>query len=381
MKNILVSVVGLTPQVLTETLCYYTAISKPPVTFDSIHVITTATGKRQVLDKLLKPNTGQFHRFCREYGVTGLAFDESNIHVIGGKRPLEDIRTISDNGLMAGEVLGLIRELTSDPSTALYCSLAGGRKTMGAYLALALQLYGRAQDRLTHVLVTTAFETSPDFFYVPPENRVIRGRDAFGREVILQTREAIIELADIPFVSVRRLLPKRGDFPLEELVRKLQLSVLGPQPAITVRFDLRRKKVWVNDIAVALPPKELSVYALFAMCRKACRRRSCAGCTDCFLGMNELTTRECASKILPIYGTIVGLHSGHYDRLRAAWEKSEPDEQYFLEAISKINAKLRKTVAESDYPRVEIASSGGYGEKRYGIRMDKTSIRFSDDAR
>jgi CRISPR-associated protein (TIGR02584 family) len=32
-------------------------------------------------------------------------------------------------------------------------SIAGGRKTMGFYAGYALSLYGRAQDRMSHVLV------------------------------------------------------------------------------------------------------------------------------------------------------------------------------------------------------------------------------------
>lgn len=35
---------------------------------------------------------------------------------------------------------------------------------MGYYLGYALSLYGRAQDRLSHVLVTERYESLRDFF-------------------------------------------------------------------------------------------------------------------------------------------------------------------------------------------------------------------------
>ena len=145
MKNILLAVTGLTPQILTETLYYYTITAHPPVVFDEILVITTGTGKKKLIDSLLANDTGQYHRFCRDYLVSGIRFDEACIMTIGNRKILDDIRTVEDNAVMAAQILSTVKGLTSDPATTLYCSIAGGRKTMGAYLALALQLYGRSR--------------------------------------------------------------------------------------------------------------------------------------------------------------------------------------------------------------------------------------------
>lgn len=46
-------------------------------------------------------------------------------------------------------------------------NLAGGRKSMGFYIGYALSLFGRGQDRMSHILVEEAFETHPEFFYPP----------------------------------------------------------------------------------------------------------------------------------------------------------------------------------------------------------------------
>ena len=47
---------------------------------------------------------------------------------------------------------------------------------MGFYLGYALSLYSRAQDRLSHVLVNSPFESHSEFFYPTPESRVIHRR-------------------------------------------------------------------------------------------------------------------------------------------------------------------------------------------------------------
>ncbi len=374
MRNILLSVIGLTPQVLTETLYYYTVVSNPPISFDEVLVITTETGKRTAIEKLLSPENGQFHRFCRDYGVKGIRFDESCINVIGKARPLDDIRTVEDNGLMAAQILRAVRELTQDPSTALYCSIAGGRKTMGAYLALALQLYGRPQDRLSHVLVPPEFESLPDFYYPPPEDRVVQGRDASGQPVTLHTKDAKIDLADIPFVSVRKLLPARGDYPFEELVRRTQAVVEGTRQQKTLRISLRQKKVWVSDVAVQMPPKELAFYVFFADAKRRCKRKKCGACSECFLGINDIIDH--ADEVFALHCTIAGPRSEQTERIMKHWQKIKADEKahYVRELMSKINRKQRGSVSGHDYPLVEIAPVGGYGEKRYGIALDRKRI-------
>ena len=74
---------------------------------------------------------------------------------------------------------------------------------MGYYLGYALSLYGRAQDRLSHVLVTERYENLPDFFYPTPYSRIITDRN----NQQLDTQSAQIMLANIPFVRLRGGIP------------------------------------------------------------------------------------------------------------------------------------------------------------------------------
>lgn len=60
MKNILLAVVGLSPQVVTETLY---ALHQQGRRVDAIHVITTREGKEAVLAALLSPRDGRYRRY------------------------------------------------------------------------------------------------------------------------------------------------------------------------------------------------------------------------------------------------------------------------------------------------------------------------------
>ncbi len=70
----------------------------------------------------------------------------------------------ADNAAVADFITEEVREITADPNASLHVSIAGGRKTMGFYVGYALSLFGRAQDRLSHVLVPPAFESPRRFF-------------------------------------------------------------------------------------------------------------------------------------------------------------------------------------------------------------------------
>src|SRR5215510_1919052 len=202
-RDILVAVVGLTPQVITETVYYLTQVCRPPVALAGIHVLTTQFGKTQVLTQLLAPGSGHFHTFCAEYGLDSTTID-FEVHVLKDAVdvPLEDIRTATDSIAVADQIAALIRRLTGDPTTRLYCSLAGGRKTQSVLLGFDLQLYGRPQDRLLHVLVDEALQNHSDFFYPSKESRSLPARD--GR--LIDAHTAQIDVIDIPFLRLREKL-------------------------------------------------------------------------------------------------------------------------------------------------------------------------------
>jgi len=169
-RRILLAVTGLSPQIVTETLYALACRSETPWVPHEVHLITTATGRREAELNLLadqKPRgePGWFHRLRDDYSLPPICFDTDCIHVLGDAAgtALDDIRTPADNERAADFITEIVRQLTGDEHSELHVSIAGGRKTMGYYLGYALSLFGRAQDRLSHVLVSEPFENNREF--------------------------------------------------------------------------------------------------------------------------------------------------------------------------------------------------------------------------
>ncbi|MCW5968912.1 MAG: TIGR02584 family CRISPR-associated protein [Blastocatellales bacterium] len=160
MRQMLLCVAGMTPQIVTETL--YVLIQERGQRIDEIRVITTKGGKDRIVRDLLDPISGRFPAFCRDYGIDSEAiiFNERTVTAIQTLDGLDlaDIRSVADNDRAANRICEIVSELTKDPLLRIHASVAGGRKTMGIYLAAAMQLFGRSQDTLSHVLVNEDFE-------------------------------------------------------------------------------------------------------------------------------------------------------------------------------------------------------------------------------
>ncbi len=203
-RKILLAVSGMSPQIMTETL--YALIQKKNWIPDAVHLITTEKGRQNAVQQLLE-GEGHFQRLLNDYQVNQpVDFTRQSITVIrdANNHAMTDLRTPEDNEAAANTISAKIRELTNDPSIELHVSLAGGRKTMGFYAGYALSLFGRPQDRLSHVLVSEHYESNRDFFYPTPYSKVIR----FGDNRMLDTSAAKVWLAEIPFVRLRSGLPQ-----------------------------------------------------------------------------------------------------------------------------------------------------------------------------
>ena len=122
MKKILLSVTGLTPQVVTETLY---ALYKKNETPDCVFLITTGRGKNRAMRDLLDEKDGRFHEFCECYGLKNICFSEKNILVITDKHGalLDDIRTPADNDAAADFIMAKVREFCAQPAARAWAFL------------------------------------------------------------------------------------------------------------------------------------------------------------------------------------------------------------------------------------------------------------------
>lgn len=274
-KNILVAVSGQTPAIVTETL--WALERQQNICIDEIRVITTTSGRQSILSRLIGPD-GAFERYCREYDIPHgrIAFSEKNVHVIQRHdgTELEDIRSSRDNMAAADQVFSLIRKWTAVDGEALYCSVAGGRKTLGIYLTMSLMLCGRPCDSLSHVLVAPEFETGvPDFFFPPRRPRLFRrfvgydeSRTALFEDI--SSERAQVELADIPFPRLREAIG--GELPLDrgltEAVAHSQslLGYLQAPPPLILHLD--QCSAQIGNISFRLSRQLIAVYAFFLFC-------------------------------------------------------------------------------------------------------------------
>lgn len=270
-RRILLMVTGRTPQVVTETLYALCVRRRPPFVPTEVHLITTAEGAQDARLALLAEGDGWFHRLCRDYGLTGIRFSAEHIHTIPGAdgAPAQDIRTEAEHEACADLITERVRRFTAEDDTALHVSLAGGRKTMTYYLGNALTLFGRPQDRLSHVLVPPPFESNREFFYPTPNSSPLFVEPL---QRYFDAGEAEVTLADIPFVRLRDSLPGRfktletGQARFSEVVEAMQTAL---RPA-SVTIDYLHRRIRIADGREApLSPASLAFYGWLARRTKA----------------------------------------------------------------------------------------------------------------
>ena len=262
-RRVLLAVTGLSPQVVTETL-YALWRQNPELLPTEVHLITTLQGAEHARLNLLSPAIGWLERLRREYAMPTIAFSAEHIHVITGHggEPLADIRTPDDNVCAADCITALVRGFSEDPDCALHVSIAGGRKSMGYFVGYALSLFGRTQDRLSHVLVTPPFENHRDFYYPSLIERPIHVNQG-GKDVAYDCRTAAVDLAWIPFVRLRAA----QHLPLVEGQARFTDCVGTVEEALAARelvIDLAARRIRAGGQLIRLPPTELAFLSWFA---------------------------------------------------------------------------------------------------------------------
>ncbi len=387
-RRILLAATGLSPQVVTETVYALAVVGRPALTPTEVHLLTTEEGKRNAELSLLA-GAAWLSRLCDEYDLPPIAFSPDNIHVIGAPAPLSDIRTEKDNDMAANHIAEQVRHLTSDRDSALHVSIAGGRKTMGFYTGYALSLYGRAQERLSHVLVSAPYESLPDFFYPSRTRRVIHDRDNRPHDA----SRATVTLATIPFVRLREGLPEgllNGSESFVDTVKAAQRAVEPPELVI----DLPGKRIWAGGTGVKLPPTPLAFLAWLA--RRRVHGEEGVACPsggapetdyrDEYLAEHRAMRGEWepSSFSLPRPAYLAEYH-------RLFGERSDDDrtsrrlangmpQDFFSETKSKLNKQLRKVLnpalGRARAAAYEIVATGPRGSQRFGLDLPASAIRF-----
>jgi CRISPR-associated protein (TIGR02584 family) len=261
-RRILVAVSGLSPQILTETLYGLAVANQPAFIPTEIHLITTVEGAHRAQLNLLHPKDGHFGPLCDEYQLGHIEFSDQHIHIIEDTdgTPLDDIRTPQQNAAAADFITETIRTLTEDEQAALHVSVAGGRKTMGYYVGYALSLFGREQDRLSHVLVSEDYEGHPEFYYPTLESQLIQTRGEKPKP--LDTSKATVVLAEIPFIRLRQDLPTKLLTGRASFLETITLARKAEQ-APELQINLKSKTLIASGQVIPLPDIQLAFYCWF----------------------------------------------------------------------------------------------------------------------
>jgi len=299
----------------------------------------------------------KFPQFLKEYELTNIKFDASCFHIIHNEqgKPLDDIRSKSDNIAAANQINEIVRKLTNDPECALHVSIAGGRKTMGYYLGYSLSLWGRVQDGLSHVLVSEEFESHPEFWFPTKSSHIIYSRN----NKPLDTKNAEVTLADIPFVRLRGELPHKSlinKHTFNEVVKQLQ-----PIKNKKILFDYQNKYVCIGDNKIDLEASLLAFYGWLA------RKKSDSN-GGVIIPVEQAPEMEYAESYIKEYKIIVGDFNAENSRTVRALEKGM-DKSFFEQKKSKLLKLLRDNIGQRN-----LADFGITYHKVNGINYHQVTI-------
>lgn len=344
-ERVLLCATGLSPQIVTETLYALAVASRPRWVPGQVRLITTARGAEFARLNLLSSEPGWFYRLLDEYQLPQICFDERCIEIIrdADGLPLDDIRSQRDNDAAANCITARVRDLAADPQRQLHVSIAGGRKTMGYYLGYALSLYGRAQDRLSHVLVSQPFESHRDFYYPSKTERIIQTNGP--RPEPLDCRTAQVGLAEIPFVRLRDGLPARlrnGQTSFSEVVQTANRSL---QPARMV-FSIADRTITVDDEQIRLSKTQFVLLLWLA-------ERALAGKPPV-----NWSRQQAADEFLATAARVMNTMAGDYERMEESVSSNKPIAirlaKYFEPHKTRVHKTLVATLSESAAVRYMI---------------------------
>lgn len=363
-KQILVAVTGASPQVLTETL--YALHTQGKSFPEEVWVITTQDAKTMLVQGLF--HEGHWQKILADYQMPAIKFDESHIWLI--KDPdgheLNDAKAEKDQSIMADFITKKIAELTADNDSAIHASLAGGRKTMAFYMGYAMSLYGREQDALSHVFVDDEFEFVKDFYYPTPYDNLIMGK---RQGEYVNTRNAVVTLAEIPFVRMRRhfeqdLLAHIQDASFSKTVALMNAA--NQSDHIDANISYKARTLSVLGVDIKLSAKLLALYLMVAEYPNRSMKLSSA-----FQNSTEPTKRYLEHFFrlkgdVRVYNTFGLEDEGDWQQQR--FEKLKPLTPKFIqEVLSQLHKKLAEHLPVEVVDKIKVHSDGAKGGSTYFI--------------
>lgn len=258
-KTVLLSVVGTSPAVLTETI-WALYREKPEYLPDEVIALSTTEGIDKLEEALKTPTTGGntvWSDLKRAVGREKMRKDVRVFKDPDKEQELTDIITSHDQELVADLLLKEVRALKNPmlEECRIVASIAGGRKSMSALMYAVMSLAGDSGDIITHVLAPEVVTKCSDFFYPGQVKQHLVNRNG----VPITANEVQVELAQIPFVPLRSLVGEKqlgkaaGSF--ETLVKRArkELDCIKPE-RISIRLSTKETVAFINGEPLRLQP-------------------------------------------------------------------------------------------------------------------------------
>lgn len=363
-KNVLFLVTGMTPAIITETV--WALACDPQLEPDSrwvpdeIQVLSTEHGLNQVRSVLIDSQV--FERFKQEFPqLAHTQFNADSLHCIkdAQNNALSDLRTPEDNEYAADAISEHIRQLTQDEQIALHVSIAGGRKTMGFYAGYALSLYGRAQDRMSHVLVDETFEQVKNFLYPTTNTVFLKDRDGHARDA----SKAQVWLAEIPFVRMKDAIKDDHQIHTNSFTDTVNNINAASQPiTLTLNIAEQSLNLQPQEKTITLPPKEFALFCAFAQAKK----QGDLGFYAPKINMDEPQQNDAKLELRQVTAlseAFMGFYQQLRDELYIEEKTIDVDKKYFDPTKSNLHKHLRKKLG------LELA-------ERLLLKQDKRAEKF-----
>lgn len=345
--RVLVTSVGLSPQVVTETL--HALWSSDGWVPDRLVLLVTPRAADLVRAVLLDPDSGAISAWARDWKVAGAAHLARSAEVVEATSDSGD--TDGQQGVIAfaecaWRVLG---RLTAAPDTELHVSIAGGRKPAAALLGLLMAVLGRPQDRMSHVLVPPE-AAAAGLFYPSAGSRIV----LTPAGDLLDAAKLTITLIDIPFPRLARAAAGPGG--VREFFERLSQD---GQRARLVLDSASGRLMW-DGAALRLPPAIAAFVGWIA-------REQAAGAP----GVPRVGAPRAG--YLAAYRTI----AGEAARLRAEKRLSDPLDPEWMEEKAARTNKL--ALASGVRPRGArlVQADGGRARAIYRLALDRSEIAIA----
>ena len=370
--EILVATVGLTPETVTETIYYFYKQSNKKRLFSKFYLITTNKGKEEIVKSLFKNKNLEKLEKALAVEKDSISLSEKDIIVIkdNSGKPIEDVRNTENANQERLTLFKIFNYLTKASDNRLTVSIAGGRKTMSASIALALQLYGREQDELIHVMVPEIKrrENITDPWFFP------------------QSDDEKIEVSVLPIIKTRKLIENRLPFDNPSKLQELaQLHINELSPIEKVIID--RNEIRINAENIQIAPFLMMVWRYLSrnkidMCKKNAGE-TCDGLDGCYVSHSKMMD-EFNTKILTEYGLIVGKESEKYRKLKFKLDKIKDTKGgiYEIDAnLRQYRSKLKQELTQKvpvglqSQLLVDIIEDKD-GTALFGLKLKKETIEF-----